>query len=919
MVGMMAGTMMPPPQAAEGVTIRAAGQQMSASLANSFRVHAVAERLSLHIQPGFDSNPTEFFGLCLSLARGIDFAVANNETLLKAQELPFLLKQVCQRKNDVFLQAAIMVLMASVKNACMVGWFQEKETQELITLATEIGKVFCTPGDIDAGTTDSLSIIPTIMSRFYPLMKMGQIIVSLEVKPGFGAHVIDFHISKTTRNSTEDKIWLFVAQTDNTETSTCIVTPQEVNFLLNGKGVERRTNVIMDTGPQMPTNVTGMLKYGTNLLQAVGQFKGHYVIAVAFMSVEPKPETPVLQNYVHPCAAELDPDSDIIEGPSRISLNCPISYTRIRTPVKGHSCRHLQCFDFSNFVDINTRRPSWRCPHCNQHVCYADIRVDQNMVKVLREVGDHCSDVIISADGSLKAISESDNKVDQTQERTLHCEKGMPEQVESMTSTRALPMVMDLTVDDDEINGEDNIDAEDRKPFLATLQNHPVDTNPIPTMPSQLINANAPSRNFSTLADEFWSSPYWSSSASDAQMVNGFSEPSTTTFMTSPVITDSVSPALNCDVGGYGNTTTSSVMHNQLSASSYVQSLQQKFMNSIANGEYGTLPPIYHANRSPIAVQALPARPQTPAPQQRSRTPNPAISSGASLSSHGTLPEAANGLSSVSGNMDRQQHFARSLNTNSSSSQHNSSAQNWNLQDHPFMHGQSAQQQAVTLPSSSQLAGAHRASSPNLLYQQPLRVPQSRSHPPNVVRSSLPLAPAQTQQGAAQVGVGNSAGATNSQQSRMMVAAQLAAQRARQPPSVPVQIQTSGAGASYLTSADGIRAPATEQRGNAGGALPAVSGTEGLVDLASEQNWRPTGRMRGSLSGRAYSAALKEFMVQPTQQTQTPRPPPNLPPSQSSMPPHLQFLFARNAQVPPAQSSPVTGSAISNGSSSSLP
>ncbi|KAJ6943563.1 E4 SUMO-protein ligase PIAL1-like isoform X1 [Populus alba x Populus x berolinensis] len=675
MVGMMAGTMMPPPQAAEGVTIRAAGQQMSASLANSFRVHAVAERLSLHIQPGFDSNPTEFFGLCLSLARGIDFAVANNETLPKAQELPFLLKQICQRKNDVFLQAAIMVLMASVKNACMVGWFQEKETQELVTLATEIGKVFCTPGDINAGTTDSLSIIPTIMSRFYPLMKMGQIIVSLEVKPGFGAHVIDFHISKTTRNSTEDKIWLFVAQTDNTETSTCIVTPQEVNFLLNGKGVERRTNVIMDTGPQMPTNVTGMLKYGTNLLQAVGQFKGHYVIAVAFMSVEPKPETPVLQDYVHPCAAELDPDSDIIEGPSRISLNCPISYTRIRTPVKGHSCRHLQCFDFSNFVDINTRRPSWRCPHCNQHVCYADIRVDQNMVKVLREVGDHCSDVIISADGSLKAISESDNKVDQTQERTLHCEKGMPEQVESMTSMRTLPMVMDLTVDDDEINGEDNIDAEDRKPFLATLQNHPVDTNPIPTMPSQLINANAPSRNFSTLADEFWSSPYWSSSASDAQMVNGFSEPSTTTFMTSPVITDSVSPALNCDVGGYGNTTTSSLMHNQLSASSYLQSLQQKFVNSIANGEYGTLPPMYHANRSPIAVQALPARPQTPAPQQRSRTPNPAISSGASLSSHGTLPEAANGLSSVSGNMDRQQQFARSLNTNSSSLQHNSSAQ----------------------------------------------------------------------------------------------------------------------------------------------------------------------------------------------------------------------------------------------------
>lgn len=288
-------------------------------------------------------------------------------------------------------------------------------------------------------------------------------------------------------------------------------------------------------------------------------------------------------------------------------------------------------------------------------------------------MGEHCSDVIISADGSLKAISESDDKVDQTPERTLHCEKVMPEQVESMTSTRALPMVMDLTVDEDEINGVDRSDAEDRKPFLASLQNHPVDTNLIPTMPSQSINANVPSRNFSTLADEFWSSPYWSSSASDAQMVTGFSEPSTSTFMTSPVTTDSFSPALNCDIGGYGNTTTTSVMHNQLSASSYLQSLQQRYVNSVATGEYGTLPPIYHANRSPIAVQALPARPQTPAPQQRSRTPsNPAISSGTALTS--PLPAAANGLRSVSGNTDRQQQFARSHNVNSSSSQHNSSA-----------------------------------------------------------------------------------------------------------------------------------------------------------------------------------------------------------------------------------------------------
>ena len=31
-----------------------------------------------------------------------------------------------------------------------------------------------------------------------------------------------------------------------------------------------------DSGPQIPTNVTSMLKYGTNLLQAVGQFNGMF-------------------------------------------------------------------------------------------------------------------------------------------------------------------------------------------------------------------------------------------------------------------------------------------------------------------------------------------------------------------------------------------------------------------------------------------------------------------------------------------------------------------------------------------------------------------------------------------------------------------------------------------------------------------
>lgn len=79
-----------------------------------------------------------------------------------------------------------------------------------------------------------------------------------------------------------------------------------------------------------------MLKYGTNLLQAVGQFngmfeqglicltipvllfeihppidrisnhcKGHYILAIAFMAVISSPDNPVLQDYVQPAVSML--------------------------------------------------------------------------------------------------------------------------------------------------------------------------------------------------------------------------------------------------------------------------------------------------------------------------------------------------------------------------------------------------------------------------------------------------------------------------------------------------------------------------------------------------------------------------------------------------------------------------------------
>ncbi|KAF1861292.1 hypothetical protein Lal_00014018 [Lupinus albus] len=175
-------------------TLDGAGNPVSPSLVNTYRINAVAERLASYFQRGNRYEPFEIYHLCLSLSRGIDYALANGEIPDKAQELSALMQQICQCKNDEHIHAAVMVLMISVKNACEIGWFGTKEAQELLKCADE---------------------------------------------PGYGACPVDFHITKNTVR--KEKI---------------------------------------DPGPQMPTNVTGMLKFGTNLLQAVGQFNGEELKSV---------------------------------------------------------------------------------------------------------------------------------------------------------------------------------------------------------------------------------------------------------------------------------------------------------------------------------------------------------------------------------------------------------------------------------------------------------------------------------------------------------------------------------------------------------------------------------------------------------------------------------------------------------------
>ncbi|KAF8110348.1 hypothetical protein N665_0085s0074 [Sinapis alba] len=410
-----------------------------------------------------DSNK-EFHDYCFSLANRIDTSIGNDEVPLDAQDLAKTLNQVFQRRCDDETKAVIMTLMISVKTACWLGWFAERESQELLAHVDSMWKGFSSPENVTSGVNNPVSLIPQVMERFYPFVKLWQILVSSEAEAESNILMKDFHVSKKMlQNSPKQKVGLFVFRTEDISKSSCIIHPQEVSFLLNGKGVDKRYGLSMDSGPQSPTNVTSLLNAGSNLLQAIGCFGGSYLIIIALWDAIPLPANPLLKDYVHSEVIESNPDCDIIEGPSRISLSCPISRTRFKLPVKGHACKHLQCFDFWNYVKINTRIPSWRCPHCNQSVCYTDIRVDQTMIKILEEVGCNATDVVISSDGSWRILTENGDNVGAVPE-TTHV-RG-----DSTSFQNLGPTVLDLTRDDNEMETSGGTQVNEQKPCVSEIQ-----------------------------------------------------------------------------------------------------------------------------------------------------------------------------------------------------------------------------------------------------------------------------------------------------------------------------------------------------------------------------------------------------------------------------------------------------------------
>ncbi|CAI9102033.1 OLC1v1000221C1 [Oldenlandia corymbosa var. corymbosa] len=216
-------------------------------------INRAAESVATYYATGqlFVISSHAFDRLCISVAKGIDFAIAHGEIPTRSRFIAPMLMEMYRASQGGPCLAAIKVLTMSVQSACKLEWFTNQDRQALLKICREQDCKFY---------VDSIPITATTVS------------------PG------------------QNKISLFTVREDILKTYWCTLVPPEANILLNGQNVKlgQRQN---DRGRQ-PIDVTSMTKFGVNSLRAFGYFNADLLVVLAVTSdVEPGLDSELRLNF----------------------------------------------------------------------------------------------------------------------------------------------------------------------------------------------------------------------------------------------------------------------------------------------------------------------------------------------------------------------------------------------------------------------------------------------------------------------------------------------------------------------------------------------------------------------------------------------------------------------------------------------
>ncbi|PPQ62843.1 hypothetical protein CVT24_000537 [Panaeolus cyanescens] len=207
---------------------------------------------------------------------------------------------------------------------------------------------------------------------------------------------------------------------------TCEVRVNNVQISANLKGLKKKP------GTAPPPDITSYCRLGSpNRLEMVYVNSQQPVVAKYYMMVmlvEGKTVDNLVENLktskyqsAHTTRQHmqkaLDEDDDIVAGPQKMSLRCPLTYARLNTPSRSSKCVHAQCFDATSWFSMMEQTTTWLCPVCERVLDYNDLIVDGYIDEILKDVPEAVEEVMVEADGEWHTV---DNKYGSPNWRAKH-------------------------------------------------------------------------------------------------------------------------------------------------------------------------------------------------------------------------------------------------------------------------------------------------------------------------------------------------------------------------------------------------------------------------------------------------------------------------------------------------------------------
>ena len=180
--------------------------------------------------------------------------------------------------------------------------------------------------------------------------------------------------------------------------------PSNITIMLNNNYLELRRK--LHYGKDLPIDLTPYIHEGLNVLHVamlrVGEeipTESVHAIAVEVIEVGDidsvraqvrHVEGSRILSQIRKQSANTDPDIEIVIGNLVIGIVDPFTSSLIKTPARGESCQHYECFDLDIYLQTRQGSPckpeQFRCPICNGDTRPQCLIIDGWFQQVLQEV-----------------------------------------------------------------------------------------------------------------------------------------------------------------------------------------------------------------------------------------------------------------------------------------------------------------------------------------------------------------------------------------------------------------------------------------------------------------------------------------------------------------------------------------------------